>query len=164
MTYSGHRQQCWTGHRRSQWKCVLMIRKPKLNTKQWLFRVHCTIFVLMFIVRNSLNSTNPISPRNFKKTQLRICTWWGNRLFRINDANHSTNDTTSKHTAQTETKTTQIRNHRNFEKMQLRSWRRTRRRKPEYKCKCWWFVYFKLIKQNTRRMLIRNCQKKYIFS
>ena len=36
--------------------------------------------------------------------------------FRINDANRSTNDPASRHATQTETKRTQLRNHRNFKK------------------------------------------------
>ena len=52
--------------------------------------------------------------------------------FRINDANRSTNDATSKHATQTEIKTTQLRNRRNFKKTQLRITRRTRRHKLGY--------------------------------
>ena len=49
------------------------------------------------------------------------------RIFRTNDA-------TSKNATQTETKTTRLRNYRNFIKKetQLRSSRRTNRRKPGY--------------------------------
>ena len=50
------------------------------------------------------------------------------KYFCINYANRSTKDATSKHAAQTETKSKQLRNRRNIKNTQLQSRRRTRRR------------------------------------
>ena len=98
----------------------LRIMRRKLKQKRCNFEVTEILKRHNFEFALDLNGKSPFSVLALYKH------------FRINDANRSTNDATSKHATQTETKTMQLRNHRNFKKTQLRSRRRTRRRNPSY--------------------------------